>query len=306
MASKGRSGTRATSTSRERQQSLQEALRRRPESPQTGPDAAEEEDNTTILQQRRTPRRAPFEQFRSEIRAEIAELRNLVANAQLQDSTDDWTASTLAAIAEAIESSKESPRDKHELSFIKQLVLAPTEEKEKIITQRTRTLTAATLHGWSFATQIQRYETCQRQNIPCMPPEPPALRWPAGAINVDLDAGDEDAAEAHLAENNNGLEDIILQPLEAQDLLLQPQEFQELLQLLGKTWIGLCRTRRINLLRHNRPTSASLTEMMRKMASPDCRYPCRRRRSRRRHLYRRMRQRPSLYANCWVRTGLQS
>lgn len=97
MASRARSGARATSTSRERQQSLQESLRG-VQSPQTEPDPQEENEdgNTTVLQQRRTPRRAPFEAFRSEIRAEIAELRALVANAQLEDSKDEWTASTLA------------------------------------------------------------------------------------------------------------------------------------------------------------------------------------------------------------------
>lgn len=117
MASKGRSGTRATSSSRERQQSLQEALRIRQESPQTEPEAGEvEEANITILQQRRTPRRFLYDDFRSEIRTEIAELRDLVANAQLQDSQDDWTAFALTAIAEAHESPKSNARDKYDSS----------------------------------------------------------------------------------------------------------------------------------------------------------------------------------------------
>lgn len=170
---KSKSASRATSTSRERQIRLQESFQT-PQPPETSTQLTDA--GTSEPFKRRSRRASPdFEGFQQEVRRDIRELRELFAQAALQDEEGDWTAQSLATIAEASNSPRASARDKHELDFLKRLVCAPTEEEvQEVITARLRTLAATTIHGWSFAVQIQNYERCERLNIPCQLLETPA------------------------------------------------------------------------------------------------------------------------------------
>lgn len=159
---KSRSASRATSSSRERQTRLAESFATPQQQQQQPQDIDQPDLDSTILEatsarasRRPSPPATDLAGFQREIRKEIRELRTLFAASALQDDEDDWAAHCLATIAEASASPRASTRDRHELDFLRRLFTAATEEEEqRIISERLKTLTAATLHGWTFASRL--------------------------------------------------------------------------------------------------------------------------------------------------------